>query len=221
MAQSRIPIVVCHGVQRRDNGWAQRLTAGHFDRFMRTAKELGFESITYDGLAAWQAGARDGPSGARVHDRPRSPGQLPTPRSVRCSRQEYQLIPTLFVVTGPLDGIDLGQGWEGIEFATWPRWKSLARAGWLIGAHTVTHPDLSELSLRDPSGHLLRAELDDCISSIERHLGLRPQDFAFTGTSFSAAAEQAVADRFRFGRLWIVGASYQANRTKMCPGPKP
>ena len=79
----------------------------------------------------------------------------------------------------------------------------------------MTHPDLSELSERDPSGELIRAELDGGLASIERHLGLRPRDFAFTGTSFSTTAEEAVAERFRFGRLWIVGASYQANGTEV------
>ena len=201
--------MVCHGVERRDFGWAPQLTEAKFDRFMRTARELGFESVTYDGLAAWRAGDADVPERVFMID-------LDHP--VSSQRHEvyeilarYRFTPTLFVVTGPLDGMDLGPGWEGIEFATWAEVGELARAGWLIGAHTVTHPNLSELTLNDPSGELLRAELDDSVASIERNLGLRPQDFAFTGTSFSTAAEKAVAERFRFGRLWIVGASYQAD----------
>jgi peptidoglycan/xylan/chitin deacetylase (PgdA/CDA1 family) len=213
MAQSRIPIVVCHGVERRDYGWAPQLTSGHFERFMRTAYDLGFVSVTYDGLAAWRDGAADLPERAFLID-------LDHP--VSSQRHEvyeilvrYSFTPTLFVVTGPLDGVAMGPGWEDIEFATWSEVEELARAGWLIGAHTVTHPDLSELSLRDPSGELVRAELDAGLAAIERHLGLRPLDFAYTGTSFSTVAEAAVAERFRFGRLWIVGAGYQMNGTEV------
>jgi len=38
----------------------------------------------------------------------------------------------------------------------------LMESGWHIGAHTVTHPNLSQLFLEDPSGEKLRAELEQC-----------------------------------------------------------
>ena len=41
-----------------------------------------------------------------------------------------------------------------------------------------------------------------------------PQDFAFTGTSWSSSAEREVKARYRFGRLWIVGAEYQVDGKK-------
>ena len=55
---------------------------------------------------------------------------------------------------------------------TWDQVGELAAADWLIGAHTVTHPNLSELVSTDPTGERLAAELDDNLASIERHLGI-------------------------------------------------
>jgi peptidoglycan/xylan/chitin deacetylase (PgdA/CDA1 family) len=93
----------------------------------------------------------------------------------------------------------------------WDEIGELAQAGWQIGAHTVTHPNLSELSTEDPSGNRLREELGSCDDTIEERLGFRPKDFAFTGTSWSSAAENEVMERYRFGRLWIVGSEYNAD----------
>ena len=98
---------------------------------------------------------------------------------------------------------------------SWDEIGELIEAGWHIGAHTVTHPNLSELSLEDPSGDKLRAELAECDATIEKHLGVKPRDFAFTGTSFSTVAKRAVAERYRFGRLWIVGSVYQVDGSKV------
>ena len=99
----------------------------------------------------------------------------------------------------------------GEECMTWDEVRELMDAGWNIGAHTHTHADLSRLSLEDPDGEMLRHELDTNDALIREHLGVTPRDFAFTGTSFSAMAAKAVAERYRFGRLWTVGADYQVD----------
>ena len=75
----------------------------------------------------------------------------------------------------------------------------------------MTHPNLSQLFVEDPTGVKVREELDQCNAAIEEHLGIKPLDFAFTGTSWSRAAEEAVMERYRFGRLWIVGNQYHAD----------
>jgi peptidoglycan/xylan/chitin deacetylase (PgdA/CDA1 family) len=94
---------------------------------------------------------------------------------------------------------------------TWEEVGELVEAGWLIGAHTVSHPDLSALSVKDPSGQLVRDELEQCDETLEKRLGVRPRDLAYTGTTWSSAAEREVMKRYRFGRLWIVGTEYQAD----------
>ncbi len=80
-----------------------------------------------------------------------------------------------------------------------------------IGSHTHTHPDLSDLSLKDPSGEAVREELVKCGEILERQLGVEARDFAFTGTTWSAVAESEVQKRYRFGRLWIIGSTYRAD----------
>jgi peptidoglycan/xylan/chitin deacetylase (PgdA/CDA1 family) len=94
---------------------------------------------------------------------------------------------------------------------TWDELRHLLDAGWHIGAHTHTHPNLSALSVQDPSGRLVRAEMDRNDELLERHLGVKPKDFAFTGTTWSRAAEDEVRKRYRFGRLWIIGAMVEAD----------
>ena len=80
--------------------------------------------------------------------------------------------------------------------------------------------------MEDPTGAVLRGELDRCNQTIRENLGFTPSDFAFTGTSWSTLAEQEVKNRFRFGRLWIIGAEYSVDGKTMryadlvgAPGP--
>ena len=52
----RIPITMCHGI--RPDG-DRPLTVEHLDRLVGIAREMGFESIDYDDLAAWRDGTAD------------------------------------------------------------------------------------------------------------------------------------------------------------------
>src|SRR5207249_781488 len=119
----------------------------------------------------------------------------------------------LFINTGPLDTMynsPLPPKAER-QYMTWEETGELVQAGWHIGAHTVTHPNLSQLSLEDPTGEKIGAELAQCNETLRQNLGITPKDFAFTGTSWSSAAEREVMKRYRFGRLWIIGSEYQAD----------
>lgn len=84
----------------------------------------------------------------------------------------------------------------------------MQQLGWHMAAHTVTHPNLSDLSVQDPSGARIAEELNTCNATIRQRLGIRPRDFAYTGTSFSTQAEREVMMRYRFGRLWIINSQY-------------
>ena len=170
-------------------------------------------SIDYDDLAAWREGSATLPERPIMFDfdHPvRSMGY-----EVRKVLAEYGYSGNLFVYTGPLDPT-----WAGPEPNTrdadtgllaWDELGELREAGWNLGAHTSSHPDLSALSVEDPSGDMLREELDRCNDAIERHLGFFPKDFAFTSTTWSSAAEDEVMKRYRFGRLWIIGSEYTAD----------
>ncbi len=206
----RIPITMCHGIRPEDDG--KPMTTEHFDTLMAIASEMGFESIDYDALAAWRDGSGE---------LPERPIMLDFDHAVTSMRlgvldvlQRYGFKGNLFIFTAPLDPTYSGPepGTRDAQgYMTWDEIGELKEAGWHIGAHTVSHPNLSDLSTKDPDGDRLWAELDDCIEAIETNLGFRPKDFAFTGTSWSSAAEREVKKRFRFGRLWIIGSEYEVD----------
>ena len=119
----------------------------------------------------------------------------------------------LFIYTSPYDPeYDRPLPWDAaLDHLTWDELGELREAGWHIGAHTISHPNLSELAAEDPDGRIIATELDRSNETIRRHLGFVPADFAFTGTSWSSIAEREVKKRYRFGRLWIIGSEYTAD----------
>ena len=56
----------------------------------------------------------------------------------------------------------------------WSEVRELRDLGWHIGAHTVSHPNLSNLAAEDPGGEVLREELDRCNRVIEENMGFVP-----------------------------------------------
>lgn len=210
METIRIPITMCHGVRCLPDR-PRNLTADHFSTLMGLARDLGFATITYDELAAWRAGEGDLPPRPLMvdFDHPvRSIRREVLPIMERCG-----FVGNLFINTGPMDELysrPFPPGDER-EWMTWEEIGDLVQAGWHIGAHTVTHPNLSELTTQDPTGERIAWELDTCNETLKRNLGIEPQDFAFTGTSWSSMAEREVMKRYRFGRLWIINDSYQAD----------
>ena len=206
----RIPITMSHGTDQLP-GRRNPLTQEHFAQLVAIAHELGFQSISYDDLAAWFW------HGGTLPERPI---MFDFDHPMKSMRHEvfpvlngFGYTANLFINTGLLDDMYRAgvPDFAEREILLWEEAGELAAAGWQIGAHTVTHPNLSELSQADSSGERLRAELEQCDATIERRLGITPQDFAFTGTSWSSSAEREVKARYRFGRLWIVGAEYQVD----------
>lgn len=197
---ARIPITMCHGT--RDDG-DYPLSRRHFCSLVAIARELGFTSINYDQLAAWRDGTGDLPDHPIMFD---FDHPVTTMLEVNEVLAEHGYAGNLFVNTGPMAPENASP-----ETMTWEQIGQLVDAGWHIGAHTVTHPNLSQLVAEDPDGDRLQWELETCDATIKTELGIIPRDFAFTGTSWSSVAEQKVMERYRFGRLWIVGAEYQAD----------
>jgi len=199
---------MCHGVNldRRPP-----LDAEHLEACFRIASELGFESISYDDLAAWRAGQTKLPSRPIMFD---------FDHPARSIRQEilplmrrFGFAGNLFINTGPMEEMYSGPT-PAPQARRWMTWEEIAELmdhGWHMGSHTHTHPNLSELSTTDPSGEAVRGELTRCDEILHKELGIVPKDFAFTGTSWSSAADKEVKKRYRFGRLWIVGSMYEAD----------
>lgn len=200
---TRIPITMCHGINA-DGDYP--LTSEHLDRLVSVAREMGFSSISYDQLTAWRG--EDAPL-------PERPIMFDFDHPAKSMRHEvhavlsrYGYAGNLFINTGWMDTESDGYGSTSM---TWEEVGELVELGWHIGAHTVTHPNLSALAGEDATGEKLQWELETCDATLIEHLGIVPRDFAFTGTSWSSVAEKRVMERYRFGRLWIVGIHYQAD----------
>ena len=58
----------------------------------------------------------------------------------------------------------------------WNKVRDLVEAGWHIGAHTHRHYDLDYLARKDPSGGLIREELETCDDLIHTHGEIRYAD---------------------------------------------
>ena len=185
----RIPITMCHGIRYEGN---YPLTSDHLDRLVKIAAELNFESINYNQLFQWFL------EGGKL---PSRPIMFDFDHPVKSMRYEihdvlskYGYAGNLFINTGPVDELYAKPMPSDSfrEIMTWDEIGQLVESCWHIGAHTVTHPNLSELSLEDASGEKLRAELEQCDETLKKYLGITPQDFAFTGTSWSSIAEHEV-----------------------------
>ena len=207
----RIPITMCHGINPNGD---YPLTAEHLEKLAKIATDMNFQSIDYNQLSRWFEG----------EELPSRPIMFDFDHPVKSMRYEmhdalakYGYSGNLFINTGPIHELYSNPlpPDDRRETMTWDEIGELIESGWHIGAHTVTHPNLSQLSLEDPSGEKLRAELEQCDETLKKHLGITAQDFAFTGTSWSSIAEREVKRRYRFGRLWIVGTEYQVDGKTM------
>ena len=200
---TRIPITMCHGISPEGE---YPLTEDHLDALVRIAREMGFESIDYSELEAWRNATGELPDRPIMYDFDHPVKSMRHGIHNVLSRHGYT--GNLFINTGRMDPNSEGYGTETV---TWEEAGELVELGWHIGAHTVNHPNLSELLAEDPTGEQLSRELEECDATLETRLGIVPRDFAFTGTSWSHVAEKLVMARYRFGRLWIVGSEYQAD----------
>jgi peptidoglycan/xylan/chitin deacetylase (PgdA/CDA1 family) len=207
----KIPVTMAHGIDPLSTDPWLNLTKPHFEDLIRTAHEMRFTSIDYDQLDAWRNG------NGTLPDRPILIDFDHPMRSMRYEVHDvlsaYGYRANLFVNTGMLDKIhsSLYPPDSKLQIMTWDELRQLRDLGWHIGSHTVTHPSLSKLGVEDPSGLRIRRELEDCDARLKAELGIVSKDFAFTGTSWSKVAEDEVAKRYRFGRLWIINSEYDAD----------
>ncbi len=107
----------------------------------------------------------------------------------------YEFTATVFLVA---DYVGLTNDWEtppgGLgqrPLLTWSQIEKLHCAGWEIGAHTRTHPDLRRLS-----GVQVEDEIAGSRRDLERRLGQTVQSFAYPYGLFDERGERIVAREY-------------------------
>lgn len=204
----RIPVTMCHGL-------TDKLTLDIFTNYMKTASEMGFNSINYDQLYAWFEGTGTLPKHPIMFDFDHP--MMTSYQKMEPVMRRYGFTGNLFVNTGFYEKIcEEVSAERGEPFcATWPQIAELKERGWTIGAHTHTHPNLSALSVEDPTGEKVRKEMDTNDAIIRANLGFTPEYFAFTGSrtgsTWSTAASEEAKKRYKLGRLWIIGSQAEVD----------
>jgi peptidoglycan/xylan/chitin deacetylase (PgdA/CDA1 family) len=103
---------------------------------------------------------------------------------------EYGIPATVYVTIGFLGGVSpwIGSQADGAMMEE-PELRELAAAGWELGAHTMTHPDLSTLDY-----DACRKEIEESRDALERIAGVDVQTFAYPFGRYGEAALAATRD---------------------------
>jgi peptidoglycan/xylan/chitin deacetylase (PgdA/CDA1 family) len=104
--------------------------------------------------------------------------------------REYGIPATVYVTIGFIGGVSpwIRSPIDGAIMAA-PELRELAAAGWELGAHTMTHADLSTL---DYDG--CRKEIEDSRAALEQIAGVDVQTFAYPFGRYGQAAIAATRD---------------------------
>lgn len=104
--------------------------------------------------------------------------------------QEYGIPATVYVTIGFLGGVSpwIGSQADGAIMEE-SELSELAAAGWELGAHTMTHADLSTLDY-----DACRKEIEDSRDALERIAGVEVKTFAYPFGRYGKAALQAARD---------------------------
>jgi peptidoglycan/xylan/chitin deacetylase (PgdA/CDA1 family) len=109
--------------------------------------------------------------------------------------REHDLPATVFVVA---NCAGLTNTWDRgvaaipeLPLMGWSTLAALARDGVELGAHSLTHPDLTTVSHEQRQD-----EIAGSAEAIARHIGRRPTSFAYPYGSANAAAERAASEHY-------------------------
>ncbi len=163
---SSIPVLTYHKVDERWEWGGTRIPPRQFEAQMRWLKEQGYRSILASEVARFV-----------------SQGQRPPPKSVAITFDDgyegiYQrafpvmkalgFAGTVFVITdymGKSNRWDVTLGGRSFRHLSWFQARKMSEAGWEIGSHSASHPDLRKI----PEPEALK-ELRDSKEAIEREL---------------------------------------------------
>lgn len=151
------------------------VSTGQFERQMAYLSRGGYRALTFkDIYAHWDKGASLPPKPVLITF---DDGYENNYSKAFPILRDFGFRATLFVVVQSV-------GWENhwhdpatearIPMITWAQLKELQQAGWEIGSHTMNHPNLTKLELKE-----VLAEMEKSRRILEEFLGETPYTFAY------------------------------------------
>jgi peptidoglycan/xylan/chitin deacetylase (PgdA/CDA1 family) len=175
-----------------------RVHPAAFGAQVRLLLDAGFHFVTVTEFAEQADGHRPPPGLVALSF---DDGMDDNHRVVLPILQEHGIPATVFVTTGLIGKANpwMSAG-SGARMMTVEELRDLAAAGFEIGSHTVTHPDLSEL---DYESCLM--EMVESSRALERLLGSPVRTFAYPYCHFGPAAVAAVKEAGFFAAVTCHG----------------
>lgn len=190
IGRRRSVVLGYHGVdsaRRRDDLSRLLVAPDLFRAHIELLLEAGFRFLTMVELARLADGGPPPPGFAVVtfDDGMRNNYEIALP-----ILREYGIAATVYVTIGFIDGTSpwVGPGGAG-AMLTREQLRELREHGWELGAHTMTHPDLSTLAYED----CLR-EISESRAALEEIGGAPVETFAYPFGSYGPEAIAAARD---------------------------
>lgn len=190
ICRRRAVVLGYHGIaeSRRSDDLSMLLVAPQrFRALLEQLLEAGFCFVTLLELARRAGGGEPPPGLAAVtfDDGMRNNHEVALP-----ILREYAIPASVYVTIGFIDQRSpwIGPGGDGTMMNR-SQLRELVEAGWEMGAHTMTHPDMSTM----PYDQCLR-EVRDSVSALEQIAGAPVQTFAYPFGRYGAEAIRAVRD---------------------------
>ncbi len=179
-----------HGVAEsrlRDDPSLLQVSPARFRAQLELLRDSGFDFVTMAELARRAGGGVPEPGLAAItfDDGMRNNHSIALP-----ILREYGIPATVYVTIDFIGGHSpwISASGDGAMISE-PELRDLAAAGWELGAHTMTHPDLSTLDYE-----ACRGEIEDSREQLERITGVTVQTFAYPFGRYGPAALAAVQD---------------------------
>ena len=173
MSHETIPILAYHKVEPRFEWGITRVTPKQFEKQMNYLSQTGYRTISLEQcLQQSQQSRAERTIVITFDDAYESVYKYAFPILNR-----FKYTATVFVITsfvGKLNRWDVNLGGIRFQHLNWRQLRKLAEAGWELGSHSATHPDLLNCSDSE-----LWRELDSSKKEIERYTGAKADFFSY------------------------------------------
>jgi O-antigen biosynthesis protein len=190
LCRTRSVILGYHGIARsplRQDLSRLSLRPERFRAQLEMLMDAGFQFVTVAELVRLAGGATPPPGYAAISFDDGLRNNLTVALPIL---REYGLRATIYVTVGYLGGTSPWIGPKGDNrMLNEEEVRELAAAGWELGAHTMTHPDLSVLDYE-----ACRREIEDSKTALEEIGGVPVETFAYPFGFYGPAAIAATRD---------------------------